>query len=433
MRIRKLLLPGLTGLAVVVSALYFFPREKHSDPVSQAAAQNPPISQIWPDHGPSASSPPPAPELIDGSPEARLVGIFHEIEQRNLNRALELTEALLQQHPNYRLAHLIKGDLLLARTRPIENFGAAQGAPAERVADLRAEALKRLQGYREKPAANSVPRYLVQMRPDQRYAVVIDTQRSRLYLYENDLQNGGRPRFVADYYVTQGKLGADKLAEGDKKTPIGVYHVTADLSRQKLPDLYGNGAFPINYPNEWDRRQGRGGSGIWLHGTQSDTFSRPPLASDGCVVLTNQDLDAIRSNLQVGLTPVIISDSIEWLSLDDWAKEREALNQTIETWRADWESRDTARYLNHYSRQFSAGGQNFAQFAEQKRSVNAGKEWIKVRLDNLSVFRNPGKEELIVVTFDQDYRSNNLNNRMKKRQYWVREGGRWKIIYEGAA
>ena len=245
MRIRKLLLPGLTGLAVVVSALYFFPREKHADPVSQAAAQNPPISQIWPDHGPSASSPPPAPELVDGSPEARLVGIFHEIEQRNLNRALELTEALLQQHPNYRLAHLIKGDLLLARTRPIENFGAAQGAPAERVADLRAEALKRLQGYREKPAANSVPRYLVQMRPDQRYAVVIDTQRSRLYLYENDLQNGGRPRFVADYYVTQGKLGADKLAEGDKKTPIGVYHVTADLSRQKLPDLYGNGAFPI--------------------------------------------------------------------------------------------------------------------------------------------------------------------------------------------
>jgi hypothetical protein len=47
-------------------------------------------------------------------------------------------------------------------------------------------------------------------------------------------------------------------------------------------------------------------------------------------VLTNQDLDAIAKNLQVGLTPVIISPSVEWLSLDDWAKERDELNASIE-------------------------------------------------------------------------------------------------------
>jgi uncharacterized protein YchJ len=73
------------------------------------------------------------------------------------------------------------------------------------------------------------------------------------------------------------------------------------------------------------------------------------------------------------------------------------------------------------------------EFAAQKKQVNAGKEWIKVKVDNLSVFRNPGKEEVVVVTFDQDYRSNNLDNRMKKRQYWLREDGKWKIIYEGSA
>lgn len=151
------------------------------------------------------------------------------------------------------------------------------------------------------------------------------------------------------------------------------------------------------------------------------------------MVLTNQDLDAIRDHLQVGLTPVIISPQVEWLSLDDWAKEREEFNRTIEAWRADWESRDTDRYLAHYSRQFSAGGQDFTQFAAQKRQVNAGKTWIKLKLDKISILRNPGAEEMVVVTFEQDYRSNNLDNRMKKRQYWVREGGQWKIIYEGAA
>ena len=371
--------------------------------------------------------------LSDSGPEAQLARIYNEIEGNRLGEALQLTESLLQQHPNYRLAHLIKGDLLLARTRPIQSFGAMDGAPSDKIADLRAEAVARLKGYREKPEANFVPRYLLQMPPDQRYAVVVDTKRSRLYLYENDVANGGRPRFVADYYVTQGKLGADKISEGDKKTPVGVYHVTGNLPRHTLADLYGNGAFPINYPNEWDKRQGRGGSGIWLHGTPSDTFSRPPKASDGCVVLTNQDLDAVARNLQVGLTPVIISDSIEWLSLDDWAKERNELNKTIENWRADWESKDTERYLKHYSKRFKSADEDFAEFAAHKRQVNANKEWIKVAVNNLSVFRNPGREEVIVVTFEQDYRSNNLSNVMKKRQYWLREDDKWKIIYEGSA
>lgn len=371
--------------------------------------------------------------VSDAGPEAQLAKIFKEIEDNRLGNALQLTESLLRQYPNYRLAHLIRGDLLLARTHPIQGFGALNGAPADKVADLRAEAIVRLKGYREKPQENFVPRYLLQMQPDQRHAIVVDTKRSRLYVYENDLKNGGRPRFVADYYVTQGKLGSDKLAEGDKKTPIGVYHVTANLPRQKLADLYGSGAFPISYPNELDRQQGRGGSGIWLHGTPSDTFARPPKASDGCVVLTNQDLDAVAKNLQVGLTPVIISNSVEWLSLDDWNKERNELSKTLENWRADWESRDTERYLKHYSRRFKAGSQNFDQFAAQKRQVNAGKEWIKLKINNLSVFRNPGKEDVVVVTFDQDYRSNNLENQMKKRQYWQREDGKWKIIYEGSA
>jgi murein L,D-transpeptidase YafK len=63
------------------------------------------------------------------------------------------------------------------------------------------------------------------------------------------------------------------------------------MPQDKLTDFYGSGAFPINYPNEWDRIRGRNGYGIWLHGTPRDTYSRPPRASDGCIVLSNEDLD----------------------------------------------------------------------------------------------------------------------------------------------
>ena len=366
----------------------------------------------------------------DSGPEPQLARILAAIEQNKLDSALQQTEALLKQYPNFRLAHLIKGDLLLARGKPLATFGNAKNAPEEKLTDLREEAVARLKAYRDRPSdAGYVPRYLLQMQSDQKHAIVIDTQKARLYLYQND---NGRPRFVADYYISYGKLGAGKMREGDKRTPTGVYHVTSSLSTKKLGDFYGSGAFPINYPNEWDKRQGRNGYGIWLHGTPSDTYSRPPKASDGCVVLSNADLNALAKNLQIGLTPVIISNSIEWLSHDDWQNERTGLNKKIDEWRADWESRDVGRYLKHYSTKFRTKEQTYEQFAQQKRQVNAGKEWIKVKLSNVSMFRNPGKDELVVVTL-QDYQSNNLNNQMRKRQYWIREDGIWKIVFEGSA
>ncbi|MDP2825460.1 MAG: L,D-transpeptidase family protein [Sulfuritalea sp.] len=367
----------------------------------------------------------------DSGPEPLLAKVFDAIEGNRLDLAMQQTDLLIKAYPNFRLAHLVMGDLLLARSRPLLAFGEGGGpAAGEKISDLRDEAIVRLKGYRSKPPADYVPRYLLQMHPQQKHAVVVDTQKSRLYLYQND---NGTPRFIADYYISQGKLGADKTREGDKKTPIGVYHVTASLPRQKLADLYGSGAFPINYPNEWDKRQGRNGHGIWLHGTPSDTFSRPPKASDGCVVLANQDLDTLSKSLQIGLTPVIISNSIEWLSLDDWQSERSSLLEMIEEWRHDWESRNLDQYARHYSHKFNADGQGYRDWIEHKRKVNAGKSWIKVGTGNISMFRNPGKEEYVVVTFEQDYRSSNLSGQMKKRQYWIKESGRWKIVFEGAA
>lgn len=362
--------------------------------------------------------------------EAALFGIFKAIESNRLGEALTRTEALIAARPNYRLAHLIKGDLLLARARPIRTMGAAPNGPPERLRELREEAMQRLAAYRQRPPADAIPRYLLQLRADQKHAVVVDTRKSRLYIYENV---GGKPRFVADYYISYGKAGVDKLREGDQKTPLGVYHVTASLPKAKLADLYGEGAFPINYPNDWDRRNGRGGSGIWLHGTPRDTFARAPRASDGCVVLTNVDFQSIAGLIQVGLTPVIISDQVEWLSQDDWNSERTALNAAIERWRADWEGRDHDAYMGHYARNFLADGMNLKSWNERKRAVNAGKTWIKLSITNLSMFRYPGKEDLVVVTFDQDYKSNNLSNQMKKRMYWVKEGGRWRVVDEGAA
>jgi murein L,D-transpeptidase YafK len=137
--------------------------------------------------------------------------------------------------------------------------------------------------------------------------------------------------------------------------------------------------------------------------------------------------------VQVGLTPVIIADEVEWADAAAVESERRALAAAVEQWRADWQSRDTQRYLSHYSAKFSAGRQDLASWSEHKRKVNAGRKWIKVGLANVSMLRYPRERDFVVVTFEQDYRSDGLSNAMRKRQYWIKEGAHWKILYEGAA
>jgi len=366
------------------------------------------------------------------TPEDRLSAVYEALEANKLDVALKRVDALIADYPNFRLAHLVRGDLLLARAKPLQTFGnVVKTVPQERVEGLREEALARLRAQRQRPGDDRLPRYVLQLHAEQKHALVVDSRRSRLYVYANE---GGKPKLIADYYVTLGKNGIDKTREGDQKTPVGVYHVTANLPRSKLTDFYGVGAFPINYPNEWDRRQGRNGHGIWLHGVPSDVYSRPPRASDGCIVLANPDLESLRQRLQIGLTPVIIADEIEWTDRAALEGERAGLAAALEQWRADWQSRDTERYLAHYSQRFSSKEkQDYAAWAEHKRKVNGVKSWITVKLSRVAMLRYPAERDVVVVTFDQDYRSNGLSNVMQKRQYWVKEGARWKILYEGAA
>lgn len=361
--------------------------------------------------------------------EARLAKSLQAIKNNRLDIALNEVDDLLRVNPNFKLAQLVKGDLLMARAGAINSFGGAANAPRDKIEDLRDEARVRLQRVQSQQTVRLVPHYLWKMDAQQKYALVVDTSHSTLYVYEN---NNGEPKYVTDFYITIGKLGTDKVSEGDQRTPIGVYFVKAELPKKQLSDMYGNGAFPLSYPNEWDRKNGRSGSGIWLHGTPSDTYSRPPRASNGCVVLANDDLDKLAPYLQVGITPVIITHQMAWSSEQD-DNERDALMQEIEQWRKDWSSLDTQAYLKHYAHNFNSDSMDFSAWSKQKQLVNSAKSWIKVNLSEVSVFTYPEQPNMVVVNFEQDYNSSNLSNRMKKRQYWIKQNNRWQIVYEGAA
>ena len=356
--------------------------------------------------------------------EGSLVRAIVNLRERGLKPAMSEIDGVLDRTPNFRLGYLVKGDMLMARAGKPVAF-ASLSSPPESVAPLQDEARVRLARYLDAPRVVDMPAPLLQLSESQSHALVVDTSRSRLFVYANDL---GRPRYVTDFYVSLGLNGAQKRDEGDQKTPVGVYRIIE--KRAKLPDFYGITAYPIDYPNEWDRLNGRKGHGIWLHGTPSATYSRAPRATDGCVVLTNDDLERLSRYVDVSKTPVVIVDSLEWRDPRRWDALREEFLKAFATWKADWESRDIERYFRHYATGFRVERGGMAGWKAQKRKVNSGKTWVKVGVDDLSLFAYPGSADLIQVSFSQDYRSNNLSNRTQKRQYWIREDGRWRILHE---
>ncbi len=363
--------------------------------------------------------------------EVLLTEVYKALTANNLREAQSKADALVAAYPNFRLGHLIRGDLLLMHVRPVTTLGAVGSEAAkagEALRELREEATARLKSLLERPGSDLMPRPVLQLRQDQKHVLVVDTKHSRLYVYENQ---SGQPKLINDYYMSQGKYGADKFKEGDKKTPLGIYYITDRLPSERLPEFYGAGALPINYPNEWDRLRGRGGSGIWLHGAPPNTFSRPPLALDGCVVLTNVDFRTLYTSVEINKTPVVITDDLEFVSKTKWNSDRTLAAKLIEGWRRDLESLEPKRLMENYSRQFkSERGKDLATWFEKRKQSLRGIKQASITLADVTLFIYLGKDNTIVATFTQNTVIGKTRSSMRKRQYWLREGPRWKIISE---
>ena len=362
-------------------------------------------------------------------PDVLLIAIYQDMADNHLREAQAKADALVAAYPNFHLGQLVRGDLLLMHAQPITALGAGAGSAApDKLKDLRQEAMVRLKSLTWRPSPTMTPRSVLQLRDDQKYVLVVDTRSSRLYVYQNI---AGHLKLATDYYVAQGKLGINKLKEGDQKTPIGVYYITGRVTGAKLPDFYGAAALHLNYPNEWDRINGRSGGGIWLHGTPPTTFSRPPMASDGCVILTNADLAKLENSIDIGKTPVVISDQAEFVNQATWDAERNGATRLLENWRHDIESEDLTRVLKNYSGKFRSGlGEDLTTWFE-KNKAGMSIAHVSVKLRDMTLFRYPGRQDVIVGTFTQETSFGRVRNSVRKRQYWTREGNQWKIIFEG--
>ena len=151
-------------------------------------------------------SKPGVPARLD--PEIMLIDVYKALAANRLRDAQAKADALVAAYPTFRLGHLVRGDLLLLHTRPIKTFGAAPNAPADKLNNLRDEAIVRLKSLRERPDPELIPRAILQMRDDQKNILLVDAKRSRLYVYQ---RVNGQLKLTSDYYISQGRLGVNKF------------------------------------------------------------------------------------------------------------------------------------------------------------------------------------------------------------------------------
>lgn len=361
--------------------------------------------------------------------EARLIAVYEMFGRGQSRPALAKARDLVRDYPNFQLAQLVYGDLLAAQLPPSNalpdsaSIAKMRGNPA--MAELHEESKRRLQALRERPPANTVPSQFLALSTRSRYAIAVDASRSRLYLFENSDKG---LKLTADYYISVGKSGTDKVTEGDARTPLGVYYITSSLDPKSLKDFYGAGALPINYPNPYDVRRGKTGGGIWLHGTPPQQFARAPLASDGCVVMANPDLKQLLRKVQIGATPVVTARSLQWISQPQAEKEAQSITSAITGWKDARASGNEAQlkkfYLPDFQRSSKKSNEGISVVDDEVKYAQ-GK---RVQLKDMSYLHWRDGDDTMVVTFGEVFEGEKSGR--SRRQYWLRQGTDWKLFHE---
>ncbi len=364
----------------------------------------------------------------------------HEaLSQGERTQALSLAAALVQRFPNFQLGHLLHADLLsagLAQPVPVGGDEAAEPASPwrRRLGELQQEWQLRIAHSPTGPWQQGVPQGVLYLDPVwHRHLLVVDVRRARMYVLANrtpDTVSLPPPQLQMrmNAYVSVGVQGAGKRVEGDGRTPLGVYFVQRQLHAAALPDLYGVGALPLNYPNAVDAMLQRTGSGIWLHGSPSAQYARAPQASDGCVVLSNTDMAPLLRLESVHMTPVLIAPEVTWHAGPVDVAGRDDAMSRLNGWSLARRG-DELALRGFYSAQFQRERQGLDIWWPKLRQVHAPKAGAQPwRLLSALQWHDQG-DWMVATWLDPD---RNVSGRpVLWRNYWLHEAGVWRVVFDG--
>ena len=137
------------------------------------------------------------------------------------------------------------------------------------------------------------------LRRSVRNTVLVDKANRKLYVTR---RQEDRYQIIREFPVSVGEIQGNKMDQGDKRTPEGIYKIIDVKFDEELLPMFGPMSFVLSYPNDRDRLLGKTGSGIWLHGTGVGELTPD---TKGCVELTDAGIVELSSYLSYG-TPIFI-------------------------------------------------------------------------------------------------------------------------------
>lgn len=265
------------------------------------------------------------------------------------------------------------------------------------------------------------------------HVLVAEKSTHLLHLYQN---NQGQPELVRSYQMATGKVSGDKMAEGDFKTPEGIYNFTDFLTNKQLLEqsgpqaaIYGAGAFVMDFPNPVDKIFKKTGSGIWLHSTNDETRIDKGLDSRGCVVTANQELIDLSKYLELNKTPIVVVQDLIFLNEKTFETQKKELKKTLDDWLLAWRNKDIENYISFYHpTEFIDSKGNYPKYKAYKKAVFSNPGTPKIELDHISILQS---KNYAVITFTQDYESKTINDIGRKILYLRQDDNyKWKIVSE---
>lgn len=225
------------------------------------------------------------------------------------------------------------------------------------------------------------------------------------------------------FSCTTGKSEGDKLVEGDEKTPEGVYFISGKKTGLRDYELYGDMAFPLDFPNPVDKIKGKTGHGIWIHGRGKDLVSRD---THGCVALSNTDIGQLDKIIGPG-SPVVIGKAVNWSESEEKQQtQAQKMKGRVLAWAGSWSEKSQDFFKFYDADRFNvAENLSFSSFKKHKEGIFDRTPWIDVEIFDLKALHGP---DYWVTWFNQFYRSSNYVSVTNKRLYWQNVDGTWKIV-----
>jgi len=223
------------------------------------------------------------------------------------------------------------------------------------------------------------------------YVIAVDKKYQKLYVFKKE---AGFAK-VFETNCSTGKKPGSKQVEGDAKTPNGIFFATKMLPNPGPPETYGTLAFPLDYPSFTDKKSGRNGANIWIHGAGKPIV---PFQSNGCVVLNDKDMHALARYIQLNKTPVIIAETISWIPQHSVSPVKHELEKVLAAWTKAYLSGNINKIDALYLKDYQLKGKKREQTANQISNIQSVDEHFILEPKDISILKHQNDA---VIVFDQ--------------------------------